>query len=140
MRIRTLRHQALNPNKMCRHITSLFQGTPNKTWQQANKKGPEGAFLFVPADTTSKKRLALFDRLVFASLHARLVCGADDALAAYQFLETVGSPTCHTRAGKQRSDHILRNAHHGVHESRIHINVCAHILLGALFLQDDFRA
>lgn len=49
-------------------------------------KRPRGAFLFVPADTTSKKRLALFDRLVFASLHTRLVCGADNALAAYQFL------------------------------------------------------
>lgn len=49
----------------------------------SKQKGPEGAFLFVPADTTSKKRLALFDRLVFASLHTRLVCGADDALAAY---------------------------------------------------------
>ena len=57
-------------------------GNPKQDIATSKQKGPEGAFLFVPADTTSKKRLALFDRLVFASLHARLVCGADDALAA----------------------------------------------------------
>lgn len=88
------------------------QPSPKKSSKQ---KGPEGPFVIVLVDISNKKRLALFDRLVDASFHARLVCGADNALATYQFLEAVGGPTSHTRAGKQRSNHILRNAHHGVH-------------------------
>ena len=46
-------------------------------------------------------------------------------------------PTGHTSTGEQRSEQILRNAQHGVHEAGIHVHVRAHILPCALLVEDN---
>ena len=49
------------------------------------------------------------------------------------------SPTRHARASEERRDEIGRDTHHGIHEARIHVHIRAHVLVRALFLQDDLR-
>ncbi len=45
-------------------------------------------------------------------------------------------PASHAAAGEQRGKQLLRDAHHGVDEARVHVHVGTHVLTGALFAQD----
>ena len=72
-------------------------------------------------------------QVLSALLHGdiRLVGGdgavgrAHDPVAGDYLLNAVGAPAGNTGGGKQRREHLLRDAQHGVHQSGVHIHVGA---------------
>ena len=62
-----------------------------------------------------------------------------DTAARHQLLHTVGTPAGYTGGGKQRREHIRRDAQHGVYQAGVHIHVGTQrrVVVAALLHQRD---